>query len=832
MEPNETAERATALHRQAVAAHREGRIADAVPLFQQSLALRKDAEVYLDFGALLAALSHWAPAGAVYAAALKLAPGSLDAHYGLALAHHAQGRPAEAEPHYRTVLASCPGLGEAWNNLGVALQEQGRPGEAEAAYRAALRHQPGDAGTWKNLGVALEGLGRSAEAEAAYREALARNPDHAVTLNNLGGLALAAGRLEEAGAAGRRMAALNPADRLAWMLLGNAAHAAGRWAEAVRVNAVAVRLAPDDPAPRRNLANALAVSGRRVEAVAEYRALLGLRPDSPAVAVELAVELCGLHDTAGALAVLRGVIGRHPDHGAAWRVLGRVLGRALAGGFQPDAALDALRRAVALDPGDRAGWEDLGAVATLADRIALSIEALRRVRRLFPAYNPALAQLVQQQRHACEWRDLPALESDLIGRMRAGALGVPPFGLLAADTAPADQRAAAERWARQKAEGVAAVARPAVPGDGRLRIGYLSADFHEHATAYLMAELLERHDRAGFAVTAYSTGIDDGSPMRRRLTAAVERFVDLRDRSDLDAARAIAADGIDILVDLKGYTAFARTAILAARPAPVQVNWLGYPGTMGADFIDVILADAVTIPPGEEGFYSEAVLRLPHCYQPNDRHRAIAERTPSRAESGLPEDGFVFCCFNSPYKLTPALFDVWARLLRSVPGSVLWLYAGNPLVAGNLRREAAARGVAAERLVFAPPRPLAEHLARHRLADLFLDTLPYNAHTTASDALWAGLPVVTCRGATFAGRVAASLLTTVGLPELVTESLEAYEALALDLARGPDRLVGLKARLAAARGTSPLFDATRFAGDLEDAYRTIWQRFGPAGDRR
>ena len=828
MELPETAERAAALHRQAVAAQREGRVRDAVALFQQALALRKDVDVYLDFGSLLAGLSQWGPAGAVYAAALKLAPDSLDAHHGVALSLHAQGRPAEAEPHYRTVLAACPGVGAVWNNLGVALQEQGRVGEAEAAYREALRHRPEDAGTWKNLAVALEGLGRIGEAEAAYRAALSRNPEHAVSLNNLGGLLLASGRPDEAWRIGGRMAALNPADRHGWMLLGNAAHAAGRWPDAVSANMVAVRLAPDDPALRHNLANALAAAGRREAAVSEYRAVLGLQPDSAAAAVDLAVELLGLRDTAGAQGVLHGAIGRHPEHGAAWRVLGQTLTAAL----RPDAALDALRRAVALDPGDPAGWEDLAAAATLADRIAPSIEALGRVRRLAPAYNPALAQLVQQQRYACDWRDLPALERDLIGRMRAGALGVPPFGLLAVDATPADHRAAAERWARQKAQGIPAVARTAVASDGRLRIGYLSADFHEHATAYLMAELLERHDRTRFAVTAYSTGIDDGSPMRRRLTAAVERFVDLRDRSDLDAARTIAADGIDILVDLKGYTAFARTAILAARPAPVQVNWLGYPGTMGADFIDVILADAVTIPPGEEGFYSEAVVRLPHCYQPNDRHRAIAERTPSRADCGLPEDGVVFCCFNSPYKLTPALFDVWARLLRAVPGSVLWLYAGNPLVAGNLRREAAARGVAPERLVFAPPRPLAEHLARHRLADLFLDTLPYNAHTTASDALWTGLPVVTCRGATFAGRVAASLLDTVGMPDLITDSLESYEALALDLARDPQRLAGLKARLAAARMASPLFDGDRFARDLEDAYRAIWQRFAPAGDAR
>ena len=831
MDTDDAAERAAALHRQAIAAQREGRMRDAVALFQQSLALRKDAEVYLDFGALLAGLSQWGPAGAVYGAALKLAPGSPDAHYGVALSHHSQGRPAEAEPHYRTVLAACPGLGEVWNNLGVALQDQGRPGEAEAAYREALRHRPGDAGTWKNLGVALEGLGRGEEAMAAYREALARDPEHAVSLNNLGGLALSEGRPETAEAAGRRMASLNPADRHAWMLLGNAAHAARRWEAAVWANAAAVRLAPDDPGPRNNLANALADSGRREEAVAEYRAVLALRPDFPVAEINLAEalrSLRGLPDLAEAEAVLCGLTGRHPQNATAWRVLGLVRMDA----FRPRAALDALRRAVALAPGDGAGWQDLGSAATLTDRVALSIAALRRRLRLEPGHAPALAQLVQQQKRLCDWRDLEEREARLVERLRGGAEGIPPFGILSAPATLADQRMAAERWARQKARGVPAVARPGPRGDGRLRIGYLSADFREHAVAHLVAETLERHDRTRFAVTAYSMGADDGSPMRRRLMGAVERFVDVRDRSDADAARIIAADGIDILVDLQAYTVFARTPILAARPAPVQVNWLGYPGTMGADFIDAILADAVTIPPGEEGFYSEAVVRLPHCYQPNDRRRAIAERTPTRAECGLPEDGFVFCCFNSPYKLTPALFDVWARLLRAVPGSVLWLFAGDPLVAANLRREAERRGVAADRLVFAPPRPQPEHLARHRLAGLFLDTLPYNAHTTASDALWAGLPVVTCRGPTFAGRVAASLLKTVGLPELVTESLEAYEALALDLARDPERLADLRARLAAARATSPLFDADRFARDLEDAYRTIWQHFGPAGGAR
>ncbi|WP_448207827.1 O-linked N-acetylglucosamine transferase family protein [Azospirillum sp. sgz302134] len=812
------------LHRLGLVVHRLGRPGEAAALFQKSLAIRKDLDVALDFGAVLAAISHWQGAVTVYGAALRLAPDSIDARYGLALAHHMQGRAAEAEAHYRAVLAARPDLGPVHDNLGLTLQAQGRFAEAVAAHREAARLSPADAGAWNNLGTALQQAGQPAEAEAAHRKAIGLDAEHASACYNLACLFQVTGRLAEATAAARRMAVLDPADAQAWLALGNAAHAAARWDEALCANARAVRLAPSDPGARNNLANALSEAGRLAEAVAEYRALLALQPDFPVAEINLAQALRGQRDTDGALAVLRALIARHPLDAEAWRSAGL----ALMDAFRPDAGAEALRRAVALAPGEPHLSLELGAAATLAEQTAPSIAAYRHVLRLAPGHDAALAHLVQQQKHACDWRDLPALEHRLVERVRAGAEGVPPFCLLAGESTLADQRLAAGRWARLKGWGVPPVGTvPAAPTDsqirdGRLRIGYLSADFHEHATAYLMAEQLEQHDRARFAVTAYSTGIDDGSPMRRRLVNAVERFVDLRGRSDADAAQMIAADGIDILVDLKGYTAFARTPILAARPAPVQVNWLGYPGTMGAPYIDYVLADPVVIPPGEETLYSEAVVRLPHCYQPNDRRRAIAERTPSRADCGLPAEGFVFCCFNSPYKLTPAQFDLWARLLRAVPGSVLWLYAPTALVAGNLRREGEARGLAPDRLVFAPPRPLPDHLARHRLADLFLDTLPYNAHTTASDALWAGLPVLTCRGATFAGRVAASLLHALDLPELVTETPAHYEATALALARDPARLGALRDRLAAARTTAPLFDTPRFTRHLEAAYRAMW----------
>jgi predicted O-linked N-acetylglucosamine transferase (SPINDLY family) len=357
----------------------------------------------------------------------------------------------------------------------------------------------------------------------------------------------------------------------------------------------------------------------------------------------------------------------------------------------------------------------------------------------------------------------------------------------------------------------------------KLRVGYLSADFHGHATAWLIAEMIEKHDRSRYSVYGYSLGPDDQSPTRRRLVNAFDRFVDLRSVSFLQAAQWIAADDVQILVDLKGYTRESRTEILALRPAPVQVNYLGFPGTMGAPFMDYILVDDFIVPADQQPFFSERLVHLPGCYQVNDSRREISPCTPSRAECKLPEEGFVFCSFNNNYKITPEVFDVWMELLKRVEGSVLWLLEGNAFAPANLRREAESRGVASRRLVFAPRMPLPEHLARHRLADLFLDTFPVNAHTTASDALWAGCPVLTLAGETFVSRVAGSLLRTIGLPELITYSFDEYQAMALRLARNAELLAGLRGRLEVNRKTSRLFDAGRFARNTEEAYRTMWE---------
>ena len=363
------------------------------------------------------------------------------------------------------------------------------------------------------------------------------------------------------------------------------------------------------------------------------------------------------------------------------------------------------------------------------------------------------------------------------------------------------------------------------PGaSGKIRIGYLSGEFREQATALLLVGVLEQHDRQQFEIIAVDNGFDDGSATRRRINAAVDGVIEIASLNDPQAVAAIRAAGIDVLVNLNGYFGDGRTRVSARRAAPIQVNYLGFPGTLGAGYMDYIIADRHVLPAEHRAFYAEKVVWLPDCYQANDRKRPIAERNFSRAECGLPDDGFVFCCFNNNYKITPSTFDGWMRILREVEGSVLWLLEDNALAASNLRREAAARGLDASRLVFAGRLPPDQHLARHRCADLFLDTLPYNAHTTASDALWAGLPVLTCRGETFAGRVAASLLHSIGLPELVTASQADYERLAIELAIRPAMLASLTQKLANNRLTTALFDTARFTGHIEAAYLAMVQR--------
>lgn len=434
-----------------------------------------------------------------------------------------------------------------------------------------------------------------------------------------------------------------------------------------------------------------------------------------------------------------------------------------------------------------------------------------------------------RSRSMCEWGDFAREAKALRDRLaEGGADRLPPFLLLSEPGVDAEEhRRCSELWTRDRraaatAERLRLDFRFLLSTRAKIRLGYLSNDFHDHATALLLIEMLEAHDRGRFALNAYSYGADDGKAMRRRLVGAFDEFTDISALSDSDAARAINNDEVDILIDLKGFTANARTGILMLRPAPVQVNYLGYPGTLGSEVCDYIITDAFVTPPAAAADYAESFAYLPHSYQPRGRAETIGPK-PMRAQMGLPEHGFVFCCFNQAFKFTPDVFAIWCRLLEAVPGSVLWLLR-SPLAEGNLRNEALRQGIGADRLVFAPDMSQADHLARLQLADLVLDTVPYNAHTTASDALWAGVPVVTCSGKTFPSRVAGSLLRAVGLPELIAADFDDYFDLAYSLATDAPRLAGIKTKLENNRLTTALFDVEGYTRDLEGLFQTMWKR--------
>src|ERR1700688_1475706 len=489
-------------------------------------------------------------------------------------------------------------------------------------------------------------------------------------------------------------------------------------------------------------------------------------------------------------------------------------------------ALDSYDRALALAPDSVADWMNRGVALIALNRHDEAVTSFNRCFATdshFPQAAYFHAPLLLSKLRICDWTNLPAETAELLAMVRSGKPLSLPYAIVAIPSSPAEQLQCARRYVQEQP-----VYPPLWQGEiyahDRLRVAYLSADFNEHPTAYLTAGLFEQHDRSRFEITALSFGQNDNSPARRRLEAAFEHFIDVGSNSDQEIAELMRRSEIDIAVDLMGFTKDHRLSVLARRAAPIQMNYLGYPGTTGASYMDYILADATVIPEDHDAFYAERVVRIPGTYQINDNRRAVSQRTPTRGECGLPQNAFVFCCFNNPQKITPEIFDIWMRLLRATEGSVLWLITGNAKAAANLRLEAEKRGVAPERLIFAPKASVPDHLARHRLADLCLDTLPYNAHTTASDALWAGLPVLTCLGETFAGRVAASLLNAIRLPELITTSLEAYERMAVDLAMQPKKLAIIKHKLADNRLTTPLFDTKLFTKHIEAAYTTMYER--------
>lgn len=714
-------------------------------------------------------------------------PHPLTALLQQAQALHQVGRWAEARHCYQQILAAQPDQLTVLNNLAVLEFQQGRYEAGIELLERCLRINPAQPIAHYSIGRALQLQQHTKEALAHYEQAIELKPDFAEALNNRGLLLQGQGYAAEALASYERALAAQPHYVEALNNRGSLLKEQGQLDEALDCFARALALQPQQPDLHKNHADVLAALRQSGAALQAYKQAIDLKPDFAAAYVNRGLLLLELR--------------------------------------QPQEALNDQERALQAQPDSALALANRGNALKALNRLDEALVSFRQALALQPD-TPGLPGLIlHTQMHLCDWRGIDEGMERLRTGLQRGQPVADPFTVLAALDDPGLQLQAARLQTQAKApvRGAPLAPWPQVPGR-KIRIGYYSADFHNHATMHLMAELFERHDRTRFEFHAFSFGRDSNDAWRQRAVAAFDRFHDVHQASDAEVVALSRQLQIDIALDLKGHTVDARPGIFERRAAPLQLNYLGYPGSMGADSIDYIVADPVLIPPASQAYYQEQVIYLPHSYQPNPAQKALAEEPANRAAAGLPAQGFVFCSFNNNYKITPAVFDSWMRILQATPGSLLWLFISGEQASAQLRREAAARNVDPARLLFASNLPNEEHLRRISLGDLFLDTWPCNAHTTASDALRMGLPLLTRRGKSFASRVAASLLQAVGLPELITENAAQYEALAIELAQQPERLAALRQRLRAQQPLSPLYDSGQLARNLEQAFEAVLQR--------
>jgi protein O-GlcNAc transferase len=701
-----------------------------------------------------------------------------------AIAAHQKGALAEAERLYGLALGVDPANIAALHMLGVLRAQQGRNDEALALIGAALKIAPGAADALVNYGNVLGLMGRGAEALASYDKALAINPRDSGTLNNRGNVLRKLGRPGDAVQSYDRALALNPRDMEALYNRGNALWEAGRHGEALSGYEATLLIDPRHAGAWNNRGLALWEMGRRDEALASYGKALSLKPDF--------IE--ALNNRGGALVKLR----------------------------RFDEALASYEQSLAAAPDNPGALIGRAGALLALKRFGEALDGYKRAHAANPVNAYALGGAFTAALNLCDWKETAAMADMVRQGIARGDTVIPPFMLLGHSD---DNRLQLQCARRAIEDRVPEAPLPIWNGTPyrhqKLRIGYISSDYCQHPVPALIVRLLERHDRARFEIIGLSTGLDDGSAIRARIVKAFDQFHDIRGHSARAAAEFLRELEIDILVDLNGHTEGDAFEILARRACPLQVSYLGYPATTGADFFDYVIADPIVAPREHQPFFTEQIVHLPNAYFATSYDAVTA--TPSRAQAGLPPEGLVFCCFNNSWKITQTMFDAWMRILGAVPGSVLWLLAANNGFRENLRREAQARGIDAQRLIFADRATPQDHLARLGLADVMLDTLPYTGHMTAADALWMGVPIITLPGNSFASRVAASLLQAIGMPELVTDTLQAYEALVRQLATDPALLKDMRDKILRNRLATPLFDTDRLRRHVETAYETMWK---------
>ncbi len=773
---------------EALAALNRGSFFEAERLFREVLAADPKHIPSLNLlSVVLMSMDRHQEAEQFISRAVKLDHRSDVSFYNYGLIAKRLNKPHQAIELFDKALHLNGKVPETWNNRGTIFNDLENYEAAISDFDRAIHLNTNYAEAYANKGKSLIKLERHDEALAAYDQALALNPNLAEAWLGRGNVYSNLKRHDDAFAACNRALALKPDFAEAWLGCGEVLIGLKRHDEALAAFDKALAIRPDLAEGWLGRGNVCSNLQRQDDALAAYNQALKLKPDS----AQAWLGLGNLHASANcqddALAAYDNAIALKPDLPEAWTARGHAL---ISLRRYEDAFRD-LDKALALKPD--------GAF----------IEGLR----------------LHAKMYLCDWSNLDAERAHLESSIESGIPQL-PFVLLPASSSGAEQLRCAKLLNKIEYR---SPAQPFWRGEHyahqRIRVAYVSADLCDHPVAHLIAGVFDHHDKSRFEVTGVALRSEPNSPMQQRVKGSLEHFVDAQHENDESIARLLRHLEIDIAVDLMGFTGRHRTNIFARRPAPIQLNYLGYAGTMGADYIDYIVADSIVIPPDHFEFFDERVVWLPGSFMPSDPRRPAAQGTPRRSDCGLPEGAFVFCCFNGSYKLNPQTFRGWMRLLKAAPNSVLWLSRQGPIAIANLRREAEAHSVASDRIIFAAGVPsLADHLARHRLADLFLDTLPYNAHSTANDALWAGLPVLTRIGQTFAGRVAASLLNTIGLPELIAHSEETYENMALALANDPIKLGEIRQNLEANRLTSALFDTQLFTRHLEAAYATMYER--------
>ena len=693
-----------------------------------------------------------------------------------------------AERYLLMILQSDPKNPMANHILGLVRSSQEQHGLAEDCFKKALKAQSHFPEAWFGLGATYQALKYFSKAADAYQHAVQMKPDYWMAWSNLGVVLKELERYAEAVGHYEKALNLNPNIAEVWSNRAVVLRKLGRYEEAFTSLSRAVEISP-------NYSEAWFNAGLTWQELKQYEQALG---------------------------AYHKVLENRPNYSEAWLYVGLCLYELK----QYEQALQAYRNALEGKPQYPEAWFNLGIVYTELKNYDQAFSSYSKAKEGNNRIDYLQGNWYAVKMSLCDWKDELDATNALIQDLQQALSSVPPFTALAAIPDEALHLQAARTWASDKyivQEPLGILSKSL--HHPKIRVGYFSADFRSHPVAALIAGVLERHNHERFETIAFSYAPNTQDEVRKRLELAFDQFIDVTDRSDREIAKLARELEIDIAVDLTGYTRFSRVGIFAHRAAPIQVNFLGYPGTLGAPYMDYIIADHTLIPAEATQYYSEKIVYMPHCYQPNDRLRPIAPEEFTRSQFGLPEQGVVYCCFNNNFKITPQIYDVWMRILSAVPGSVLWLFEDNPTAAINLKQEAQQREVDPKRIFFAQKMPLAQHLARYRLVDLFLDTLPYNAHTTASDALWVGTPVLTCLGQSFAGRVAASLLKAAQLPELITENLEQYEALAIELGSHPEQLKTLKDKLMTGRLTCPLFDTALFTKHLEQAYQQMYERY-------